>query len=436
MVKIFVINILFIIPVMVGLSAFALRLDAVTLRATMPRQCLPRQMAVTSDPIHKNLDECSDEEWMEVLRSHRKGAAPRKVVEEVQQRVEKNTISESMLVKAFRTLERMNRNDLAMKIVYIWPKVASKRGVNFGSAFVLVNACCKQMDLQMACEICRITGLLIDKDLVDYAPEKLNKHQATDLLVELIVGYQTKNEYDEALSLLVRMQESERDWTISEDNTRRIMKQFFKGTGRSKMIRTALRSLVLMGGLKDKEGLQLVTNTYATSIRFVKGAVNMDTLPIVVNTEASVRSSEEKDSASIRGGVEYVEVAFIGRSNVGKSSLINMMTNRKGLAFTSKTPGKTAEFNYFELRSRYNDLVDAWNEKKNIEGHGHETKVSSSDTFGGKYNAKKNDWNNNGPSLRHGGQSPGNRRGIPLEEEENAWELWQAGYIKKRRQQH
>lgn len=42
------------------------------------------------------------------------------------------------------------------------------------------------------------------------------------------------------------------------------------------------------------------------------------------------------------------EVAFIGRSNVGKSSLVNMITNRKKLAFVSNTPGKTSEYNYFE----------------------------------------------------------------------------------------
>ena len=37
------------------------------------------------------------------------------------------------------------------------------------------------------------------------------------------------------------------------------------------------------------------------------------------------------------------EYAFIGRSNVGKSSLINMLTNHKGLAMTSSTPGKTID---------------------------------------------------------------------------------------------
>lgn len=46
------------------------------------------------------------------------------------------------------------------------------------------------------------------------------------------------------------------------------------------------------------------------------------------------------------------EYAFIGRSNVGKSSLINMLTNRKGLAKISATPGKTQLINHFEIRSR------------------------------------------------------------------------------------
>jgi GTP-binding protein len=43
------------------------------------------------------------------------------------------------------------------------------------------------------------------------------------------------------------------------------------------------------------------------------------------------------------------EVAFAGRSNVGKSSLLNALTNRKALARTSNTPGRTQELNFFEV---------------------------------------------------------------------------------------
>jgi len=51
------------------------------------------------------------------------------------------------------------------------------------------------------------------------------------------------------------------------------------------------------------------------------------------------------------------EYAFIGRSNVGKSSLINMLTNRKGLAKTSQKPGKTLLINHFIINDEWY-LVD------------------------------------------------------------------------------
>lgn len=51
------------------------------------------------------------------------------------------------------------------------------------------------------------------------------------------------------------------------------------------------------------------------------------------------------------------EYAFIGRSNVGKSSLINMLCNHKGLAKVSNTPGKTQTINYFRVDSAWH-LVD------------------------------------------------------------------------------
>lgn len=51
------------------------------------------------------------------------------------------------------------------------------------------------------------------------------------------------------------------------------------------------------------------------------------------------------------------EYAFIGRSNVGKSSLINMLTGRKSLAMTSATPGKTMLINHFLINKEWH-LVD------------------------------------------------------------------------------
>lgn len=57
-------------------------------------------------------------------------------------------------------------------------------------------------------------------------------------------------------------------------------------------------------------------------------------------------------SAGVTGGMppgDLPELAFAGRSNVGKSSAINALANRKRLAFVSKTPGRTQTINFFDL---------------------------------------------------------------------------------------
>ena len=74
---------------------------------------------------------------------------------------------------------------------------------------------------------------------------------------------------------------------------------------------------------------------FAGPCDFVKGVVAMSGLP----------------------SADRLEVCFAGRSNVGKSSLINALTGRKGLARASNTPGRTQEINYFALGDRHY-LVD------------------------------------------------------------------------------
>ncbi len=69
---------------------------------------------------------------------------------------------------------------------------------------------------------------------------------------------------------------------------------------------------------------------FAQDCRFVTGAASPDGLP----------------------PAEFPEVAFAGRSNVGKSSLINALTGRRGLARTSNTPGRTQQINIFALGGR------------------------------------------------------------------------------------
>jgi GTP-binding protein len=70
---------------------------------------------------------------------------------------------------------------------------------------------------------------------------------------------------------------------------------------------------------------------FAGETEFVKGVVAMDGLP----------------------PADRVEICFAGRSNVGKSSLINALTGRKGLARASNTPGRTQEINFFTAGDIY-----------------------------------------------------------------------------------
>jgi GTP-binding protein len=76
----------------------------------------------------------------------------------------------------------------------------------------------------------------------------------------------------------------------------------------------------------------------------------------------------------------FPEVAFAGLSNVGKSSLINALTNRNTLARTSQTPGRTRQLNFFLLREQLT-LVD-------LPGYGY-AKASKGDIKGWNYLTKK-----------------------------------------------
>lgn len=77
----------------------------------------------------------------------------------------------------------------------------------------------------------------------------------------------------------------------------------------------------------DDEQLEAGRLLFAGECTFVKGVANISQLP----------------------EIDRLEVAFAGRSNVGKSSLLNTLTNRNTLARTSNTPGRTRELNYFAI---------------------------------------------------------------------------------------
>ena len=77
----------------------------------------------------------------------------------------------------------------------------------------------------------------------------------------------------------------------------------------------------------DEEAIEAARKVFAGPIAFLKSAPALEHLP----------------------APSAPEIAFAGRSNVGKSSLLNALTGRNGLARTSNTPGRTQELNYFDI---------------------------------------------------------------------------------------
>jgi len=77
----------------------------------------------------------------------------------------------------------------------------------------------------------------------------------------------------------------------------------------------------------DEDAIEAARKIFAGPVAFLKSAPALEHLPEPV----------------------VPEVAFAGRSNVGKSSLLNKLTNRNSLARTSNTPGRTQELNFFDV---------------------------------------------------------------------------------------
>lgn len=295
----------------------------------------------------QNTAECTLENFKDIAKSMRKLNTPKKLIKFVDELSAENKLSQSMAFHAYLTLQRMNRTETSFQAVSYWLLAAERESFDLSTGSALLKSLCRLHRLDLAESVAAKARLQLGNYKYDYTFSSEKGDSDTDgvghselrvamtLLPDLALGYATIGQFPKMLSLLECLRKN--NGTVDLEHSKNLLKQVIRGTGASSstsidtsMIRRTLKCLLLLGGLTDNDSIQLLTNCYMHSMEFRFGVVQMSGMP----------------------PEDCPEAAFMGRSNVGKSSLINMVSNRKGLAFTSKTPGKTSEFNFFEARSK------------------------------------------------------------------------------------
>lgn len=147
---------------------------------------------------------------------------------------------------------------------------------------------------------------------------------AIPILCDAVVGFGNWRKYDRCFDILSLLQtfNFKLDVFRSKQILQILLKDLTMSTHEWNLgIQKCIHAILSMPGFTlSSECIQIFTAKFSRHVQFVKGVVSFEGLP--------------------KEGIP--EVAFVGRSNVGKSSLVNLVLNRKGLAFSSRTPGKTS----------------------------------------------------------------------------------------------
>lgn len=290
-----------------------------------------------SSPSNKSTETTTDDliatpdeiQYRAELQSLRKLNATKKIIQFQSSYQESNKLTPYMALLTTRALHRLERMDLVSTSLSMWKTLytVSNSGYinNINSTVQFVHECCKFRHIEYAEEVFHLAS----KDI------------QAELYVDMLQGYATIKSFQKLKQLLEEIKafcdQTATCTHLTKDVVKIVLKALLDENKSLTMLVDILSILLhldrLANGslLDDYETTQLFASHYLKKIEFIKGAVSMETLPKDINSDQRIKA----------------EIAFIGRSNVGKSSLINMICNRKSLAYTSKTPGKTSEFNYF-----------------------------------------------------------------------------------------
>lgn len=261
---------------------------------------------------------------------------PVKLLRALQAQSGEGKFAPEMALVAIRAFQKLNTDqiegDVVNMIIHMWLKSiegesASSRVLDSKMVTTLVRELCRMQRMEAAYRVTQACGMdPLAASQQAMSNENQNRHGAKEqlpsmyeekLLPELAFGFTTSNNFSQAVLCLEAMSNYNLELNLAV--SKKILQNFLMYSDLY-YIRRCVRVLIKLNGISDQDSVQILANYFMQHCDFVKGAVSMDTLPPGL----------------------YPEVAFIGRSNVGKSSLLNMVSNRKGLAYVSKTPGKTS----------------------------------------------------------------------------------------------
>lgn len=296
-----------------------------------------------------------------------KVSAPKQLLIRAGEAKEKGLLTGDLIARGLKAELEMKRLDLAQEVAELDPPLWNEwlATTEPRSILSVVRGACRAGSPQMAASLMSKAGLLIprkgaksqvqtddshDQHTLPKSPQSSAEVETAGLANEtsLLVGSTGSNrtaELEEVAAIVYpnlvagwfRLGMHEQGMLALEDMARgrlnvstNAANSLIRAAQLRKDLYAVFAILDVMSAAKitaDDATYEAVANAAVRNVTFITGAVSMATLP----------------------KRQLPEAAFLGRSNVGKSSLINMVCNRKALAYTSKRPGKTQQFNYFEV---------------------------------------------------------------------------------------
>eukprot|EP00752_Nemacystus_decipiens_P004542 g4146.t1 len=302
-------------------------------RAASPKAAAPSQpsaaaVAAAAASVVVVQDIPDKEGFLSAFELFRKAKAPKKVFQafETAKRKEVEGLPD-LAAAAVKEELKLSRSDLATRII-------ESLGVERWDAWLegdlegaqaVVRCACAASEPAFAEALITKAGFSCGSGVGELEGEYAAA--AGSVYPNLITAYSRKGRREDAMRLMEAMASTRLPVKTAAAN--RLLQGFHKRRDLEAVFKVL--DVMAAGAVDgDDETYEWLANAAVRSVEFVTGAVSMATMP--------------------REPV-LPEAAFIGRSNVGKSSLINMVCNRKALAFTSKTPGKTQQFNYFMMNN-------------------------------------------------------------------------------------